>query len=385
MESHIYIYNEIGEGGVTAEMVQQELAANPDSNEIIVHISSPGGEVFEGWTIGNILKNSGKRVNTIIEGMCASIATYIALQGDRVKMSETAMFMIHNPSTMVMGEKKDLEGEIKVLDKIKDDLVKTYRKKTGLSPTALAKMMDDETYMNSTEARKLNFVDEIMKPARAVAFLNPDKIKPMTEEIKEPSKLERLHGEMLDALNNLTNLIAPKSFKNITIELAEGGSIFVESEDGELEGKTAYIADDEGNRTEELVPEGTYKLIDNREVVIGADGVVQSVSEGMEEAALEDQILDLKAQLEAKEAENKELNDKISQTNKEQETILAEIEKTKNLVKENELKIKNSVFGEVTNLKKPNTPAGDLSDVEIPVHKLDGFAASLKKQRADAR
>jgi ATP-dependent protease ClpP protease subunit len=97
MDLHIFIYNEIGEYGTTADEVQKQIVNNTDCDNIIVHISSPGGEVFEGWTIGNILKNSNKPVTVLIEGLCASIATYIALQGNTIKMAETARFMVHNP------------------------------------------------------------------------------------------------------------------------------------------------------------------------------------------------------------------------------------------------------------------------------------------------
>jgi ATP-dependent protease ClpP protease subunit len=62
MEGHIYIYQEIGGAGVTARAIQRELARMTDAQEVTVHISSPGGEVYEGYTIYNLLKNSGKKI-----------------------------------------------------------------------------------------------------------------------------------------------------------------------------------------------------------------------------------------------------------------------------------------------------------------------------------
>ena len=130
---HLFIYGEIGGGAPSVDEIQKELTAS-NATDVIVHISSPGGGVFEGWTIGNILKNSGKNTTAKIEGFCASIATYIALMCNRVEMAETGRFLIHNPSLGMQGEEGDFEKAAQQLVTIKDDLVRAYRSKTGISP-----------------------------------------------------------------------------------------------------------------------------------------------------------------------------------------------------------------------------------------------------------
>ena len=91
-QGHIYLYQEIGGGGVTANQIRKELARLNSADSICVHISSPGGEVYEGYTIYNLLKNSGKEINVKIEGLCASIATLIAMAGDTISMTPLSEF-----------------------------------------------------------------------------------------------------------------------------------------------------------------------------------------------------------------------------------------------------------------------------------------------------
>ena len=90
--------------------------------------------------------------------------------------------MIHNPSTMAAGEKKDMEQAIAVLEEVKESILNAYAAKTGLSRNRLAKMMDAETWLNANEAMRLGFVDGIL-----FAEDDPDK----SRRKKNPTKSRR--------------------------------------------------------------------------------------------------------------------------------------------------------------------------------------------------
>src|SRR3990167_5198523 len=101
-EAEILIYEFIGEDfwsgrGMDAKRFSDELKALGDINKIIVRINSPGGDVFDGNTIYNILKAHKAQVEVRIDGIAASIASVIAMAGDKIIMPENAMMMIHNP------------------------------------------------------------------------------------------------------------------------------------------------------------------------------------------------------------------------------------------------------------------------------------------------
>ena len=111
MAGHIFIYGGIGldqrEHEISADNVRQQINENKSESELIVHLISPGGDVFEGEAIYNALKNSGKKITTHIEGTCASIATLIAAAGSNIIMNKTARFMIHNPKISNMQTAAD--------------------------------------------------------------------------------------------------------------------------------------------------------------------------------------------------------------------------------------------------------------------------------------
>ena len=130
---------------------------------ITVWINSPGGDVWAAAQIYNMLLSYGGKVTVKIDGLAASAASVIAMAGDEVLVSPVSMLMIHNPSTMAMGDKDDLAQAISMLDSVKDSILNAYVKKTGLSKNKLSKLMDDETWMDANKAVELGFADRVME------------------------------------------------------------------------------------------------------------------------------------------------------------------------------------------------------------------------------
>ncbi len=130
---------------------------------ITVWINSPGGDVWAAAQIYNMLLSYDGKVTVKIDGLAASAASVIAMAGDEVLVSPVSMLMIHNPSTMAMGDKDDLAQAISMLDSVKDSILNAYVKKTGLSKNKLSKLMDDETWMDANKAVELHFADRVME------------------------------------------------------------------------------------------------------------------------------------------------------------------------------------------------------------------------------
>lgn len=168
----IFIYDEIGEsmfgGGISATSVIDQLRAL-GSRKLNVRINSPGGSVFEGVAIYNALARHPGEVNTYIDGIAASIASIIAMAGKRVFIAENAMIMIHNPWSFAAGASDDLRKTADVLDQIKETLITTYATRTGIERASIARMMDEETWMTSSEAVTQKFADETVIGVKAAA------------------------------------------------------------------------------------------------------------------------------------------------------------------------------------------------------------------------
>ncbi|CAI3226940.1 ATP-dependent Clp protease, protease subunit [Clostridium neonatale] len=149
--------------GIQATSPTQVVRAlkNANGQPITIKINSGGGDVFAGCEIYNELKNYNGEVTIEIHGLCASIASVIAMAG-KCKMSPLAEIMIHNVSTNVSGDYRDMEHTAEVLKKANKTIANAYMLKAGMSEDAAYKLMDKETWFTADEALELGLIDEIM-------------------------------------------------------------------------------------------------------------------------------------------------------------------------------------------------------------------------------
>lgn len=145
---------------ITPKMFRDEL--NQYSGDITVFINSPGGDCFAASEIYTALKEHKGKVTVKIDGIAASAASVIAMAGDMMEMSPTAMLMIHNPSMMLYGEASELEQGIDFLNEVKESIINAYQLKTGLSRSKISHLMDAETWMNAHSAHDMGFCDKIL-------------------------------------------------------------------------------------------------------------------------------------------------------------------------------------------------------------------------------
>ena len=149
---------------VSATSFKDDLDDLGDVKTINLHINSPGGSVFEGIAIHNMLKMHKANVNVYIDGLAASIASVIAMSGDTIFMPENSMLMIHNPWAVAMGNSKELRKQADNLDRIAQASVKTYLSKSNGK-------IDEETWLSAQEAVDYGLADEVLESNKAVASL----------------------------------------------------------------------------------------------------------------------------------------------------------------------------------------------------------------------
>jgi len=127
-----------------------------------VEISSGGGSVYAGSEIYSALKDYAGNVVVKIFGIAASAASVIAMAGTRVMIAPTAQIMIHNVSSSIYGDYRDLQQEAAVLENYNKSMANAYQLKTGIDQAELLDMMDRETWLNAQQAKEMGFADEIM-------------------------------------------------------------------------------------------------------------------------------------------------------------------------------------------------------------------------------
>ena len=190
--AEIYIYEQIGEDywaeGVTAVNFVNELNGIT-APEIHLHINSPGGSVFDGVAIHNALKRHPAKVTTYVDGLAASIASIIAIAGDKVVMASNALFMIHNPWGGVQGDAAEMRKMAEVLDKIGETLVNAYEERTGMDRQTIIDAMNEETWYTADEALAAGFIDEVTGAIRAAASFDLSRFRHAPKaELVQPSE-----------------------------------------------------------------------------------------------------------------------------------------------------------------------------------------------------
>lgn len=145
---------------VTPKAFREDL--NAGTEDITVWINSPGGNVFAAAEIYTMLRDYPGAVTVKIDAIAASAASVIAMAGNKVLMSPVAMLMIHDPSTIAMGNTKDMEKAIATLNEVKESIINAYAAKSGLSHNRISKLMENETWMNAKKAVELGFADEVL-------------------------------------------------------------------------------------------------------------------------------------------------------------------------------------------------------------------------------
>lgn len=172
----LYLYIQIASWGGgcyahSAQSFKQELDALGNIKSLNVYINSPGGDVFEGNAIYNMLKRFKADVNVYVDGVAASIASVIAMSGKTVNMPKNSMLMIHNAWTYVEGNSDDLRKMANTLDKVNTSIRQAYLSKAGdkLDEETLIKLMDATTWLTAQECYDYGLCDNLLDEVNIAA------------------------------------------------------------------------------------------------------------------------------------------------------------------------------------------------------------------------
>ncbi|WP_052685174.1 head maturation protease, ClpP-related [Lentzea aerocolonigenes] len=181
----LYIYDRIGGwDGVIAKDVANALNGLGD---VTVHINSPGGDIFEGAAIHNLLRNHKGTVTVRIDGNAASAASFIAMAGDHVVIEANATMMIHEGSALCVGNAQDMRDAADVLDLLSDVIAEMYAAKAGGTTESWRTKMRAETWFNAKEALAAGLVDEVASAGKADNALDLSIFDALTQPAAVPA------------------------------------------------------------------------------------------------------------------------------------------------------------------------------------------------------
>ena len=162
----ITMFDVIGEdfwsgGGITAKTVAAQLRAIGD-RPIEVQINSPGGDMFEGIAIYNVLREHAQPITVKVMGMAASAASVVAMAGDTIEIGAASFVMIHNCWVMAVGNRHDMAETATWLAPFDQAMAEVYATRTGQKLDAVQRWMDTETYMSGSVAVDRGFADALL-------------------------------------------------------------------------------------------------------------------------------------------------------------------------------------------------------------------------------
>jgi ATP-dependent protease ClpP protease subunit len=156
--SDVYLYSEIGFWGVTADDFVKDLSA-VKGDTINLRINSEGGEVFDGITIFNALRNHAATVNVTVDGLAASAASFIAMAGDTITMDRGSQMMIHDAQTVALGNAASMRDTADLLDKASNTIASMYAERAGGTVADWRKTMAKDTWYTAEEAVAAGLAD----------------------------------------------------------------------------------------------------------------------------------------------------------------------------------------------------------------------------------
>jgi len=161
-EAELFVYGVIGGmyDDITPDAMYKELKQSGEFQSIKVRINSPGGDMYAGVAMYNLLKSQKVPVTCVVDGMAASAASLVLMAGSEREMANNSRVMIHDPWTVAMGNAADFRRVAETLEAFRDDAINTYAYGVGDKSTRkqISDWMSAETWMNGTESLARGFI-----------------------------------------------------------------------------------------------------------------------------------------------------------------------------------------------------------------------------------
>lgn len=326
--AELYIYSEIipweDEEMTSSASFKKDLEKFSNARQLKIHINSPGGSVFDGISIANMIKRFKGETICYVDGLSASIASVITASCDKVIMPSNSMQMIHNALTggFIFANAKEFRKMADDLDKISASIRQSYLSKSNgkITEEKLIELMDNETWLSAEECFEYGLCDEVISANKMVASV--------------PSKFNGIFNNIPDNLKELLNKEGEKVEKNKEVLVEE------ETTEEIVEESLEVIEEDEVN--EETVAEEKEESIEETQEVDPKDAEIENLKATIE--TITNEKLELETKLNEANEKVISLNDKVSELQPIVDKYNEELEIKNKLEEENKLKEKRDYY-----------------------------------------
>lgn len=171
-DDDLEIYEWFNMKAFSPETIRNYIKDNPEGEELVLEINSPGGSVFAGGEMYTVLRDASQNmyVRAEIQSLAASAASYLCLGCSEVLISPVGLMMVHMPTTATRGDKTAHQRSIGLLDSVREAILNAYKGKAGAASNRaeFRQMMSNETWLTAQQARDLGLVDGILYEETAI-------------------------------------------------------------------------------------------------------------------------------------------------------------------------------------------------------------------------
>ena len=172
VENRIYFYSDINTDKVLQlnrnlrnkgiDLQREAMVQNREPADIYLHIQSYGGSIFAGMAGMDEIIKSIVPVYTMIDGCCASAATFLSICGRKRFINRHAYMLIHQLSSFMWGKYEEFKDEMQNLDKIMVMIKKVYAEYTKIPTKKLEEILKHDLWFEANECKEYGLVDEII-------------------------------------------------------------------------------------------------------------------------------------------------------------------------------------------------------------------------------
>lgn len=213
------------QGFTAAELEFYLTYVEPNPTKVILHLSTEGGDVYEGLKICSRLmelRESGVKIQAIIESICYSMGTVIAMTASPGLLFARpgTLWSTHKPLIDPSGAKNsdDLRKVAEDLDAVEDALITYYTARTGKDVATIKAELKEDKIITAADALLGGWIDEIIQSPAAITNVKATALKPVaflnvSNKIKDMALTAQEEDSIATKVFNMVKGLLP-SFTN---------------------------------------------------------------------------------------------------------------------------------------------------------------------------
>ena len=172
VDNQIYFYSEVDSSSILQlnrrireldhRLAIEAAIQERESSPIILHIASYGGSLFSGLAGLDAIKQSVVPIVSVVDGYCASAATFLTIAGTKRRIGKYSFMLIHQLSAFSWGKYQELKDDQINFDRLMKIIKDIYLTYTKVPENKLDEILQHDLWFDAKTCLKYGLVDEII-------------------------------------------------------------------------------------------------------------------------------------------------------------------------------------------------------------------------------